>query len=413
MNRLKSVVLSMLLSMGVYAQQDSPGSNDQWPACGIVESFPGSEWALDSQAAESWRSMEQTTALFKQLKSKALMVVHKGRLVFSEGPVEKRYMLASLRKSVLNAMYGAYAVNHPINMDASLAELGINDSQPALNELEQQATIRDLMLARSGIFHSAHYEPGMWQKSKRRSAEWAQHTFGRSSAPHGRMWMYNNWDFNVLGSIYELLSGERMGPSFARLLSEPLEMQDYRAEDVSYVGNESYAERRQGNLSDHPAYMFHMSTRDLARLGVLFLNCGQWKQQQLIKREWVHESIRGIPILQGAPEESPIHKWYGDYGWLWWVDKPGQRRTFWKLKTTQPVYFGQGARGHYIWVAPYLDLVVVHQVATAGGLGTWSQLRRRFLGSPKVSDQQFQELLRLIIMAHPDSETALFPEDNS
>lgn len=397
----------LLLLTTLVISQAGLSNTHPWPACGTVDSFPVTQWSTADP--KGWQSLDKVEALFKELDSKAMMVIHKGQPVLTLGPVEKPYMLASLRKSVLNALYGAYDADRPINMKTNLEALAIDD-RPPLSTDEKLATLEDLMGARSGIFHSAHYEQGGWREEKDNARQWALKMFGQANAPHGRVWLYNNWDFNVLGPIYEQISQEKMGDSFLKRLAQPLSMEDFSADDVSYVGNESYAERRQGNYSDHPAYMFHMSTRDLARLGVLFLNCGQWQDKQLIDREWIFRSVQGIPVSQGAPEGKTIHRFYGQYGWLWWVDKPGQRRSFWKLRTSQPVYFGQGARGHYLWIAPYLDLVVVHQVATPGGLSTWDQLRRRFLGSPKITDQQFQEILRLIIKAHPEGATALLTD---
>ncbi|MCZ6618629.1 MAG: hypothetical protein O7E57_10900 [Gammaproteobacteria bacterium] len=88
-------------------------------------------------------------------------------------------------------------------------------------------------------------------------------------------------------------------------------------------------------------------------------------------------------------------------GAMWWVDKPGSR-TWPEINTREPVYFGQGANGHFLWIAPYLDLVVVHQVGTPGGIGSFDQARRRMFGQPSVSDNEFEEFLTRVLDAHPD-----------
>ncbi|MEJ2090169.1 MAG: serine hydrolase [Gammaproteobacteria bacterium] len=269
----------------------------------------------------------------------------------------------------------------------------MNDSEPSLTEAERQATLVDLMSARSGIYHSAHYETGGWKRAKALMAANGGH------AP-GATWLYNNWDFNTLGSILEAQVGESMGVAFSRRIARPTRMQDFTPAAVSYVGDESYAERMQGNHSNFPAYMFEMSVRDLARFGLLYLNCGRWEGTQVIPRKWVLESVTGRPVADGAPPGVEFFEEIGDYGYMWWVDKPGSR-TWPAVRTEAPVYFGQGANGHFLWIAPYLDLVVVHQVATPGGLSTFDQLRRRFLGQPTVADNEFQEFLRRVLAAHP------------
>lgn len=45
-----------------------------------------------------------------------------------------------------------------VRLDATLAELGIDDNKPALTRIEKQATVSDLLKARSGVYHSALYE---------------------------------------------------------------------------------------------------------------------------------------------------------------------------------------------------------------------------------------------------------------
>ena len=49
-----------------------------------------------------------------------------------------------------------------IDLSATLESLGIDDNEPSLTAIEKKATLRDLIEARSGVYHSALYEtPGM------------------------------------------------------------------------------------------------------------------------------------------------------------------------------------------------------------------------------------------------------------
>ena len=375
-----------------------------WPACGTVDTWPAAQWP-SAALPSGWDGAALATAedYFDSLDSAAAMVLHRGRLVASWGDVDERYDLASLRKSMVSALYGTQLDR--VDLDATLARLDIQDREPPLTETQRTATVRHLLQSRSGIYHSAHYEPPSWQRRKAATREWALQHYHAESPPPGVVWLYNNWDFNTAAAVLEQVTGRKLGPMFQQALAQPLAMQDFRPQDVTYVGDDSYAERRMGNLSAIPAYMFTMSTRDLARVGLLYLGCGQWSGEQLIPRAWVLESTTGVPIAKGAPEGETIHDHFGDYAYMWWVDRPGSR-TFRDLRTREPVFFGQGARGHYVWVAPYLDLVVVHQVATTGGIGNWGQIKRSIFGSDEISDGQFQQLLKHIINAHPLREEA-------
>ena len=169
-------------------------------------------------------------------------------------------------------------------------------------------------------------------------------------------------------------------------------MEDYRPRDVQYVRRGDVTERILGNDSEHAAYVFMVSGRDLARFGLLYLAGGRWGERQVVPAGWVERSTTDTVATLDSLE--------GDrYGYLWWVSPPesalGRVLGHASFKAT-------GGRGHAVLVVAGLELVVVHRLAT-GGVGLASQLYRRFTTPPDVNDQQFQELMRRIVAAHPDS----------
>ena len=74
-------------------------------------------------------------------------------------PPPKAPTLASVRESLLSALYGNAVARGDIDLKQSLAELGIDDNEPSLSVEEKTATVRDLLEARSGVYHAALYEP--------------------------------------------------------------------------------------------------------------------------------------------------------------------------------------------------------------------------------------------------------------
>jgi len=88
-------------------------------------------------------------------------------------------------------------------------------------------------------------------------------------------------------------------------------------------------------------YGLRMTTRDLAKLGYLYLNAGQWGDAQLVSADWIAQSTRkqrdgGPPLGVG-------------YGYLWWVPTVGEHDAY--------AAFGRG--GQLLLVIPELDTVVV------------------------------------------------------
>jgi CubicO group peptidase (beta-lactamase class C family) len=87
----------------------------------------------------------------------ALMVVVDGRVLHAQGAVDRHFNVHSIRKSLLSALVGIHFAEGRIDLEATLAQLGIDDML-GLTERERLATVLDLLCARSGVFHPSGYE---------------------------------------------------------------------------------------------------------------------------------------------------------------------------------------------------------------------------------------------------------------
>ena len=69
------------------------------------------------------------------LSTYTLLIVSSGKTVASLGDPSRRYAVHSIRKALLSALVGQHAGNGPrrIDLDATLAELGIDDSPDPLS----------------------------------------------------------------------------------------------------------------------------------------------------------------------------------------------------------------------------------------------------------------------------------------
>jgi CubicO group peptidase (beta-lactamase class C family) len=243
-------------------------------AATLSAQVPGEHWEMYKTPEEAgWSSegMAAAKALFGESGAVACMVIYDGRVLAAWGNTTRRFMCHSVRKSFLSALYGVYVDAGKIDLDKTLAELDIDDTSP-LTDAEKRAAIRDLLKARSGVYHSAAYEtPAM---KKRRPP--------RGSHERDTFWYYNNWDFNVLGAIFEQETGLDIFEAYARSIAGPLRMEDYRVMDGYH--------HLEAEHSRYPAYPFKMSARDMARFGLLFLREGEWDGKRLISRGWVDES---------------------------------------------------------------------------------------------------------------------------
>ncbi|MGI8706418.1 MAG: serine hydrolase domain-containing protein [Sphingomicrobium sp.] len=391
-----------VFATGAAAASSSSGSYT-WPTCGQVTEFPAKSWGAEQPAGWDEAKLSEARNLWETLDSAAVTVVHQGRPVALWGDVDRNYTAQSVRKALLNSLVGIAVSKRKLALDDTLEELGIDDTRPALTQEERQATVRDLLLSRSGIFHSALYEVGGWKKLRAQLAEAKKADSGQFRP--GAYWIYNNWDFNALGTVAEQALDQSIGEAFDQLVADPIGMQDFSSSNVEYTQKTDSTEQRFGNWSEHRAYMFNISTRDLARYGLLYLNCGSWNGAQVVPRDWVLASLDGVDTRSGRlPQEQDTD--FGDYGYLWQIDRPGSRRLT-NLKFREPVYIASGNRGHFMLVAPFLDLVIAHQVATEGGVSPEAQKRRFLKGSPNVTETDLEQLFAAIIAAHPAAISAL------
>lgn len=313
------VLLGTLVRVGTAAAEDG---------------FPVAAWQHVAPAESGWSETElaQARSFSDQIRSSAVVIVQHGKVVSEWGNTTKPMELASIRKSLLSALIGIAVSDHRINLDSTLGELGIDDNPPGLTGSEKGATVRDLLEARSGIYHSALYETPDMAKTRP----------PRGSHPPGTFWYYNNWDFNALGTIYEHATGTGIFEALDQKIAKPIGMQDYRPQDGDYV---------RGEASIHPAYAIRMSARDLARFALLYLHKGNWAGHQIVPREWVDESTRGYS--RAATGQG--------YGYLWWIGFLGGAVAP-TVTLPEGSFLAEGAGGQYALVVPALDLVVVHRV---------------------------------------------------
>jgi CubicO group peptidase (beta-lactamase class C family) len=310
-----------------------------------------------SPAAAGWSGdkLAAAKAYADSIDTEAVMIVARGRVVAAWGKVAADYNVHSIRKSLLSALFGIHEAEGRVDLEATLATLGIDDKE-GLTEREKLATVLDLLTARSGVYHPSGYE-SPWMVSIKPA---------RGSAGPGTTWCYNNWDFNALGTIFRRLTGADIFADFSQRIAIPCEMEDFRpGEHGQYV---------ELPASDHPAYPFRLTARDMARFGELFLRHGRWNGRQVVPADWVAASV--LPYSDAGVG--------GAYGYMWWVAREGI--FFPGVIVPDGTYAALGAGGHKIVVIPALETIVVHRVDTDQP-------------AKLVSNLQFGRLLRLILAA--------------
>lgn len=331
--------------------------------------FPGIQWdSIPDPRAVGWTrsALDSVRVELSKLATTGFMAVAGGRVLMSYGDVQTVSYLASVRKSVLSMMMGNYVRQGTIDLDKSLAQLGMDD-RGGLTSQEKEATVKDLLTARSGVYHEAS-----------NAGDDLASAPPRGSQKHGTYMLYSNWDFNALGGAFEIMTGRDIYDALEADIARPIGMQDFDRGTHRKTGDST--------RSRYLAYHMNFSTRDMARIGYLMLRRGNWSGKQLVPADWVDESTRAFTPVS---EMNPPQRRGGPfgYGYLWWVwDGPAAKGPY------EGAYGGHGAIGQHIMVFPRLDLVVAHKTRPG---------QRDAQGRPlAVSHAEFLRALDVLVRSH-------------
>jgi CubicO group peptidase (beta-lactamase class C family) len=267
----------------------------------------------------------------------AMMALCDGKVFFSWGDVTRNFKCHSIRKPFLSALYGIHVAEGHIDLDDTLEDLGIDDIPPNLTVAEKEATVRDLIKFRSGVYHEAAAE----------SEEAIAMRPERGSHEPGTFFYYNNWDANALGTIFEQETDTGIFEEFKKQIADPIGMEDFSVDSCYY--------QLEPEKSEHPAYHFRMSARDMARFGVLYEKGGMHGGREVVPAAWIAESATPYSVYS---EEMGI-----SYGYMWCVFPDGSAMAD---MVGAPGFYHTGIGVHVMMIIPDLKLVIVQRYDTDG-----------------------------------------------
>jgi len=319
--------------------------------------YPDSTWQSVNDAAEEGWNIDSLNKLRRfvidSTNATGMVVIQSGKILFDYGDIKETSYLASCRKSILSILYGPFVKTGKINLSTTIEQLRLDDVGGLL-PIEKKATIKDLLTARSGVYHPASNEGDASAMAPK-----------RGSVQPRSFWLYNNWDFNIAGYILEQLTGKTIYELVDSILAKPLQMQDWNIKEQRKTGDTT--------KSKYLAYHMWFSTRDMARIGYLMLRRGQWEDQQIIPADWVKTTTSVVTTYKEAVEEKTAYFHFG-YGYLWWVwDAPYNKGAY------EGAYSATGAFGQFITILPKVDLVVAFKTKSEYGRQTPTGLYLRVL----------------------------------
>lgn len=164
--------------------------------------------------------------------------------------------------------------------------------------------------------------------------------------PPGERFHYNSGGTAVLADILVRVTGTTLKTLAQTQLFEPLGITnwewvtDFHHRELAFTG-------------------LRLRPRDMAKLGRLLLNYGQWQGKQIVPSQWIAASMRAHVATEWPRQAGAAYP--SHYGYQWWVGT-----VDWRGKPIAwAAAFGNG--GQRIFVLPELDITVV---VTAGDYGS-------------------------------------------
>jgi CubicO group peptidase (beta-lactamase class C family) len=151
----------------------------------------------------------------------SLRVLQHGEVVYTAGAQDVPLPIHSVRKSIVSALFGQLVDDGLVRLDTTLADLGIVES-PELTPMEASATLEHLLTSSSGVYLPLKFDPS-FDVFANTVAPWPT----RGSSVPGTRFHYSNWDFNVLGEIYQRVSSTALFVAVDRQLAQPLNFRDW------------------------------------------------------------------------------------------------------------------------------------------------------------------------------------------
>ena len=315
--------------------------------------WPTTEWRTSSPEEQGMDgdNLQEMVAYIKEnrIAIKSAVVVRHGYIVLDENfqGYQTRDNLKSVTKSITSALVGiAIDQGYIEGVDQTVLSLFPNRMIANLDARKQAMTVEDLLTMRAGLDWPSG--PCWWAGGAECSDYTTQIMLEDENSLQfildqpiandpGTTFIYTSGASHLLSTMIT----ERTGLSALDFAKENL----FKPLGIQNVGWQTDGEGINMGWSD-----IAMLPHDMAKVGYLFLNEGQWDGKQVISAEWVRASQQPLAVNNSNTGIQPM------YGYQWWVNPD------------LGFYNAAGAGGNYIIIVPGEDMVVVFTGNLSGDL---------------------------------------------
>ena len=371
-HRRVSIVCVVLLavSAAAYTQTPKGSSTVVWPTNGWLVGTPASV-GLDESALESF---DADLARGKYMLVDSFQVFRCGRKVFqrkyardygriygkeakTKGPLNARltgpynyfdpywhpyyhgtdmHSMQSVTKTVTSVIFGVAINLGDFRAEISTPVLSFFDVSRVKNvdDRKRRMTLKHVLTMTTGLDWNEevpYSDPRSDSSLMEATDDWVQYAIDKPMAEEpGKVFNYNSGATELLAYIFQKETGQDIDAYGERHLFVPLGIKHYWKR--TYLG----VADTEGGL--------YLPGEDLAKIGYLYLQDGNWNGKQIVSKEWVKESLTPYIDAGGGRVGSEFR-----YGFKWWL-YPLDGRIVWMAR---------GFGGQKLMVFPQENLIGV------------------------------------------------------
>ncbi|MDL2265858.1 beta-lactamase family protein [Parabacteroides sp. OttesenSCG-928-G07] len=263
----------------------------------------------------------------QQLELHSLMILRHGRVIAEGWWYPYRcginHVMHSVSKTFTSSAVGIAVGEKLLTVDDKVISFFPDDLPPVVSPYLQQLTVKHLLTMSVG-----HEEAPVFYVT---DPNWVK-SFLATPIVHepGTVYQYSSYATYMLSAILQKVTGQTVKDYLQPRLFEPLGIKNIDWEtDTRGINTGGWGMR--------------IKTADMAKLGQLYLQKGQWYGKQLIPETWIDEAT--TPHIYQNPNQQSTDDWNSGYGYQLWI-------------CTHDAFRADGANGQFIVVVPEQDLVV-------------------------------------------------------
>jgi len=335
---MSSIEIAEILLFCAFSTVIQMTANSQQPNI-----FPEEDWqetSPESQGINSVMLAEAMNYLGNELGGSGVsesLIIRNGYLIWKGSNIDAYHKIWSCTKCFTSTVLGLLIQDKKCTLDTFAVEYlpTLDDKYPEYAKI----TLRHLATMTSGYDAiGIGYDDNRWNIPTTPLAE------------PGAKYQYNDNAMNLFGYVLTLIAGEPICDLFKRRIADHIGLTQW------YWGCWGIMDGLL--INDASGYLagIHITPRQFARFGYLFLNNGKWKDKQLIDKSWIDQATTNqVPLSI----EYANYDGRGRYGFNWWTNGiMSNNKLNWNFAPSK-TFCAMGGGTNYCFVIPEWDMVIV------------------------------------------------------